>query len=153
MAEPAAVGLEGGSSVCPSAHTDFDPGKRESLANIQCLPCHPLMSTVPLLGTSQQRDAAAHGPDTQLHYSWAQHSRYIHKTLTHVKHKHDKLFRSAVRTQWAARDWHCYQTLLCTQQVHSLVLSTNTLAFCVLHNRADVWEAAGVQGTCHLTCH
>lgn len=38
VAEPAAVGLAVNASVCPSAHTDFDPGKRESLANTQRLP-------------------------------------------------------------------------------------------------------------------
>lgn len=35
VAEPAGAGLAVDSLVCPSAHTDFDPGKRESLANIQ----------------------------------------------------------------------------------------------------------------------
>lgn len=62
VAEPAGAGLAVDSLVCPSAHTDFDPGKRESLAYIQRSPCTLLMSTVLLLGTLQQRDTAARGP-------------------------------------------------------------------------------------------
>lgn len=71
----------GWSCWCPSAHTDFDLGKRESLANIQRLPYTLLTSIVLLLGTLQQRDTAARGP---WHYSSTQDSHNIHKSLLHV---------------------------------------------------------------------
>lgn len=75
MAEPAAAAAAAGLAVDSSAHTDFDPSYRGSLAKIQPLPWTPLTSTL-LFGTTLQRDATARGPS----HSSEQGRLHIHKT-------------------------------------------------------------------------
>lgn len=135
VAEPAGAGLAADSSVCPSAHTDFDPGKRESLANIQRLPCTQLPSTVLLLGTPRQRDRAARGPwhTVTLQQLSTVQSPHSQNTAACEGHKHDKMFCSAVCyvCNWPVLSSRCARLypICCTGHMYDLLSVPSTAQY------------------------
>lgn len=144
MAEPAGAGLDVASPVHPSAHTDFDPGERESLANTQRLPCTLLTSTVLLLGTPRQRDTAARGQ-----HSSTQYSCYIHKTLLRVRDT--RMTKCSLRVCCVCM-W--YIITMCVW-VSSLITSINcsVQTCCPVPQQTDSDVCTKVVPVGHLTCH